>query len=74
MPRPSQAVARNPEQAKSPSDTTLYTPTLKKGRDNNEILNKITNFVESIRLETPTGDRVSSLTRQQCVSPKGTQQ
>ena len=38
--------------AKSPSDTTLYTPALKKAKDSNEMLNKITNFVESIRIES----------------------
>ena len=73
-PQLSPIVARNPEQIKSPSDSTLYTPALKKGRESNEILNKITNFVESIQLGTPSEDRASLPSRQQPVSPKGTPQ
>ena len=33
---------------KSPSDTTLYTPVLKKGMEKANIIDKISNFVESI--------------------------
>ena len=33
---------------KSPSDTTIYRPALMKGM--NEIINKISNFVEQIRI------------------------
>ena len=44
------------ELVKSPSDTTLYTPALKQGRgsrsDADWLINQISNFVESIRLET----------------------
>ena len=45
--------------AKSPSDTTLYTPALKKAKDSNEMLNKITNFVDSIRIESTGAAQVS---------------
>ena len=42
----------NTNRVKSPSDTTLYTPALIKGKcGENELLDKITNFVEGIRLE-----------------------
>ena len=37
---------------KSPSDSTLYTPALKKGKVDNQIINRISNFVDNIRLET----------------------
>ena len=36
---------------KLPSDTTLYTPALKQNKDNNFIIDKISNFVESVRME-----------------------
>ena len=36
---------------KSPSDTTLYTPALKKGAETNGLMDKIANFVENIRIE-----------------------
>ena len=36
---------------KSPSDTTLYTPALHRGRRENNMIDKILNFVEGIRLE-----------------------
>ena len=42
---------------KSPSDTTLYKPALAKGRGENDLLNRISNFVENIRLETLTQGR-----------------
>ena len=36
---------------KSPSDTTLYTPVLKKGfRETNQVISKISDFVDSMRL------------------------
>ena len=51
--RPSQGV-RDTQRIRSPSDTTLYAPALKlidgKGGEN-EIIDKISNFVESIRFE-----------------------
>ena len=37
---------------KSPSDTTLYTPALKKGIDKLNLIDRISDFVEGIRLET----------------------
>ena len=37
---------------KSPSDSTLYTPALKKGKQADNLINKISAFVENIRLET----------------------
>ena len=39
------------ELIKSPSDTTLYTPGLRKSTDQELALNQISNFVENIRLE-----------------------
>ena len=33
---------------KTPSDTTLYTPALRKGVETDGIINKISNFVENI--------------------------
>ena len=39
---------KNSEVVKSPSDTTLYRPALQRGGGGNDILNKISNFVESI--------------------------
>ena len=47
---------------KSPSDTTLYTPALKKlnpGMGDNDLIERISNFVEGIRMETTT-DRKGS--------------
>ena len=38
--------------AKSPSDSTLYTPALRQGKVDNQIINRISNFVDNIRLET----------------------
>ena len=48
--------------AKSPSDTTIYRPALLKGvNESNEVINKISNFVENIRINsksaTPTSAR-----------------
>ena len=43
---------------KSPSDSTLYTPALQKVanfRKNNDVINQISNFVESIRIESESG-------------------
>ena len=61
----SDAVRDNVTQSiKSPSDTTWYKPALKKvveTKQSNDLLNKITNFVESIRLETSQPeDRLST--------------
>ena len=36
---------------KSPSDTTLYTPSLKMKSDTDTVINRISNFVEGIRLD-----------------------
>ena len=41
---------------KSPSDTTLYTPVLKRGKKANNLIDRISDFVESIRLETESED------------------
>ena len=47
---------------KSPSDTTIYRPALCKGKDEaNEVINKITNFVESIRLGTTSRQHTPDL-------------
>ena len=46
-----------PQMVKSPSDTTLYAPTLQKlpsSNDNNELVERISNFVEGICLEIQT--------------------
>ena len=45
---------------KSPSDTTIYTPALKKANEAtkvSDIINKITNFVESIRMDSDIRSR-----------------
>ena len=42
---------------KSPSDTTLYTPTFRKGVQENAIIDKISNFVESIRIEGQSSEQ-----------------
>ena len=45
----------NATQVKSPSDTTLYAPALRKAKiDSDIMINKISDFVEAIRME---GDR-----------------
>ena len=43
---------------KLPSDTTLYKPALAMGRNNSrsDIINRISNFVEGIRIESEAGD------------------
>ena len=48
---------------KSPSDTTIYTPALKKGREQDNLINKISNFVESIRLESQRNSPAEQDTR-----------
>ena len=45
---------------KSPSDSTLYTPALKKGVEVNGIIDRISNFVETIRLESEGSNRKNS--------------
>ena len=40
---------------KSPSDTTLYTPAMKKRVEGTNMINRFSDFVESIRLETTVG-------------------
>ena len=45
---------------KSPSDSTLYTPALQmpsKSKNVDNLLNTITNFVESVQIETSEGQR-----------------
>ena len=53
---------------KSPSDTTIYAPALRKvqDRNNNKLVNDITNFVENIRIQQRASNRegVSEDTRQ----------
>ena len=41
---------------KSPSDTTLYTPALRKVTQDNAIIDKISTFVESTRMDSSGGD------------------
>ena len=47
--------ANVPEKIKSPSDTTLYNPALKRAACADDIIDKISNFVESIRIESEMG-------------------
>ena len=42
----------NPDQIKSPSDTTLYTPVLKRGLQAKNAIDRISNFVESMRMQS----------------------
>ena len=44
--------ARKSTNVKSPSDTTLYTPALKRGYKADNTIQKISNFVESLRLSS----------------------
>ena len=46
---------KSPNMVKSPSDTTLYKPALSKRADK-DMLNRISNFVENIRIETSTAN------------------
>ena len=39
-----------PRLIKSPSDTTLYTPALKKGAETNQVINQISDFVDEMQL------------------------
>ena len=55
MQRQQQQQAQN--RVKSPSDTTLYTPALKQGVANTNMINRISDFVENIRLETASHDQ-----------------
>ena len=41
---------------KSPSDTTIYIPGLNKVKRNDNMIDKISNFVETVRLEMTQGD------------------
>ena len=43
------------ETVKSPSDTTIYRPAYKVQDDSDKIINKISNFVEGIRIESSIG-------------------
>lgn len=43
-------IQNNRSQVKSPPDTTLYTPALKKATKENNATQEISNFVDSIRL------------------------
>ena len=44
-------VMQKQDRIKSPSDTTLYTPVLKQSKKMDNMIDKISNFVESVRLE-----------------------
>ena len=46
------------EKIKSPSDTTLYTPALMKSKQNQNVIDQISNFVEEIRRRSCDGDKV----------------
>ena len=50
-PRGNDIGGRMQEHIKSPSDTTLYTPVLKKGVENDALISKISNFIEGLRLQ-----------------------
>ena len=51
------------EVAKSPSDTTIYRPALKKGlTESNEVINKISNFVEQIRIDSTNKSAAGAVT------------
>ena len=58
---PKVVVAKTHNAIKSPSDTTLYAPALRKransGENANDIIEKISNFVEEVRLESTRRDR-----------------
>ena len=43
---------------KSPSDTNIYSPGLRKTNDESNIIDKISNFVESIRLDSRGSRRI----------------
>ena len=45
------------DKIKSPSDTTIYAPGLNKLQRNDNMIDKISNFVETVRLEMTQGDR-----------------
>ena len=53
-------ISSKPEVVKSPSNTTLYTPALNKVRENNAI-QKISNFIEAVRLESQADSPMSNL-------------
>ena len=44
---------------KSPSDMTIYQPAFKRGNESNDLLNKISNFVENIRRDSGSSRRVT---------------
>ena len=50
---------------KSPSDTTLYTPTLKKGTETNNVIDHISDFVEMIRIQEQHAREWPSTSRHQ---------
>ena len=54
---------------KSPSDSTLYTPALKQGLVDNQVINRISNFVDNIRLEAQHNSPNMRRNQQQ-VSPR----
>ena len=66
---------RMPTAQKSPSDTTIYRPALVKGlNETNEVINKISNFVESIRLgstskHTTLASEVRKFSKEKPVTP-----
>lgn len=50
-PKEKQQLKLTPQKLKSPSDTTIYAPVMRLQKDNTEMIDKISNFVEAIRLE-----------------------
>ena len=50
--RNSRAVIKRTEVIKSPSDTTIYQPAFKVNDQSDKLINKISNFVEGIRIES----------------------
>ena len=61
IPRTPRAQHRG-KMVKSPSDTTLYKPAMKKGVES-ELVNRISNFVENIRIETAASPNVAKHTQ-----------
>ena len=55
----SPAKSTPPQKLKSPSDTMIYAPVMRMQKDNNEMIEKISNFVEAIRFEQQEGVRSS---------------
>ena len=56
-------VAQNVNAIKSPSDTTVYKPAFQVSDDSDRVINKISNFVEGIRIESAGSRRPGDLHR-----------